>query len=230
MPARRPARTDPRVDLVLAAACAVAAFVCLSLPASTRSAAAAALRTTAMVPLASLQLRSEVTRRAFLTRDAALRIVDSVALRSQRLTGVEEENDRLRKLLGLASRLKWGFVPAEALRGRGLGDDFTITLSAGKSAGIDSLAPVVTTEGLVGMVERVDQSFSLAMFWPHPDFRVSAMTADESAFGIVTGHNAGGASRFFLEMHSVPLRSPVKAGTLVVSSGLGGVYPRGIPI
>jgi cell shape-determining protein MreC len=230
VPARRPARTDPRVDLVLAAACAVAAFACLSLPAPTRSAAAAALRTTAMVPLASLQLRSELARRAFLAHDAASRIVDSVALRSQRLTGVEEENDRLRKLLGLASRLKWGFVPAEALRGRGLGDDLTITLSAGKSAGVDSLSPVVTTEGLVGMVERTDQSLSLAIFWPHPDFRVSATTEDGSAFGIVTGHRAEGASKYFLELHSVPLRSPVKAGTLVVSSGLGGVYPRGIPI
>src|ERR1035437_2584848 len=183
-----------------------------------------------MVPLASLQLRSELIRRAFLTRGAALRIVDSVALRSQRLTGVEEENERLRKLLGLASQPKWGFVPAEALRGRGLGDDMTITLSAGKNAGIDSLAPVVTTEGLVGMVERVDHSISLAISWTHPDFRVSAMTEDGSAFGIVTGHRAEGASRYFLELHSVPLRSPVKAGTLVVSSGLGGVYPRGIPI
>ena len=28
----------------------------------------------------------------------------------------------------------------------------------------------------------------------------------------------------------MPLRSPLKAGTLIVSSGLGGVYPRGIPI
>jgi rod shape-determining protein MreC len=215
---------------VLAAACAVAAFVCLNLPASARLGAASALRTTAMVPLASLQLRSELTRRAFLTHDAALRIADSVTLRSQQLTGVEEENDRLRKLLGLASRVKWGFIPAEALRGRGLGDDFTVTLSAGKSAGVDSLAPVVTTEGLVGMVERADASLSLAIFWPHPDFRVSAMAADGSAFGIVTAHRAEGASRYFMELHSVPLRSPVKAGTLVVSSGLGGVYPRGIPI
>ncbi|MFI5245493.1 MAG: rod shape-determining protein MreC, partial [Gemmatimonadales bacterium] len=97
-------------------------------------------------------------------------------------------------------------------------------------AGVDSLAPVVTTEGLVGMVERADASLSVAIFYPHPDFRVSAMAADGSAFGIVTGHRAEGASRYFLELHSVPLRSPVKAGTLVVSSGLGGVYPRGIPI
>lgn len=230
MSVRRPARTDPRVDVVLAVTCGVAALTCLILPATSRSSAAATLRTTVVAPLAALQVKAELSRRAFLAHDAALRVIDSVALRSERLAGVEEENDRLRKLLGLGSALKWGFIPAEALRGRGLGDDFTVTLSAGKSAGVEALSPVVTTEGLVGMVERADNSLSLAILWPHPDFRVSAMAADGSAFGIVTGHRGEGASAYYMELHSVPLRSPLKAGTLVVSSGLGGVWPRGIPV
>jgi rod shape-determining protein MreC len=227
---RRPVRTDPRVDLVLAAICGAAAVICLILPPGARNSAAAVLRTSLVVPLASMQVKSELARRAFMAHDTALRVVDSVALRSQRLNGVEDENERLRKLLGLGAALKWGFIPAEALEGRGLGDDFTVTLSAGKSAGVEALSPVVTPQGLVGMVERADHSLSLAILWPHPDFRVSAMTADGSAFGIVTAHRGDGASRYYLELHSVPLRSPLKAGALVVSSGLGGVYPRGIPV
>jgi rod shape-determining protein MreC len=215
---------------VLAAACGAAAFVCLILPAPARSTVSAALRTTLVAPLASMQVKAELSRRAFLTHDTALRIVDSVTLRSQRLTGVEEENERLRRLLGLASALKWGFIPAEALQGRGVGDDFTVTLSAGTNAGVASLSPVVTAEGLVGTVERADASLSLAIFWPHPDFRVSAMAADGSAFGIVTAHRGEGVTKYFLELHSVPLRSPLKAGVLIVSSGLGGVIPRGIPV
>ncbi len=230
MAVRRPARTDSRVDLVLAVICGATAFVLLALPATARSGVAAQFRETIVAPLVSMQKRAELTRRAYLAHDAILRTADSVALRSRRLSGVEEENGRLRRLLGLAAALKWGFVPAEALQGRGLGDDFTITLSAGKSSGVEALSPVVTTDGLVGMVERADNSQSLAIFWPHPDFRVSAMAADGSAFGIVTGHRGEGALRYFLELHSVPLRSPLKAGTLIVSSGLGGVYPRGIPV
>ncbi|HEY2849999.1 MAG TPA: rod shape-determining protein MreC [Gemmatimonadaceae bacterium] len=216
--------------MVLAGACGVAALLCLVLPASARSSGAAALRTTVVAPLASLEVKSELAHRAFLTHDAALRMVDSVALRSQRLAGVQDENDRLRKLLGLGATLKWGFIPAEALQGGRPGDDFTVTLSAGSDAGVVKLAPVVTTEGLVGMVERVDKALSVAIFWPHPDFRVSAMSADGSAFGIVTGHSGEGATRYYLELHSVPLRTPLKTGTLIVSSGLGGVYPRGIPV
>lgn len=80
------------------------------------------------------------------------------------------------------------------------------------------------------MVERVDKSFSLAILWPHPEFRVSAMAADESAYGIVSSHTSTGAGRYLLELRSVPLRTPLKAGAVIVSSGLGGVFPRGIPV
>jgi rod shape-determining protein MreC len=177
-----------------------------------------------------LQERAELSRRAFLAHDEALRLTDSVTLRALRLTGVEDENERLRKLLGFAAAVKWGFVPAEALQGRGLGDATTITLSAGKRAGVEPLSPVVTPDGLVGMIERVDNSMSLAILWPHPDFRVSAMAADGSTFGIVTAHLGPGAERYLLELRSVPMRTQLKAGAVIVSSGLGGVYPRGIPI
>ena len=218
------------MDLLLAATCAGAAFVLLILPAASREGAAAALRGTLVSPLAVLQEKAELSRRAFLAHDAAVRVADSVTLRSLRLVGLEEENERLRKLLGLGAALRWGFIPAEALQGRGLGDDFTIPLSAGQRAGVAPLSPVVSAEGLVGMVERVDASLSLAILWPHPDFRVSAMAADGSAYGIIAAHPGTGASRYFLELRSVPVRSQLKAGVLIVSSGLGEVFPKGIPI
>jgi rod shape-determining protein MreC len=80
------------------------------------------------------------------------------------------------------------------------------------------------------------------MSWSHPDFRVSAMAGDGSAFGIVSPHLAGNtacvgvtggcetADRYLLELRGVPFRGALKEGTLISSSGLGGVFPRGIPI
>jgi rod shape-determining protein MreC len=56
------------------------------------------------------------------------------------------------------------------------------------------------------------------------------MSVDEGAFGIVQAHLGTGSSRYLLELHGVPFRSSLKPGTLIVSSGIGGVYPRGIPI
>ncbi len=227
---QRSTRTDPRIDIVLVAACVAVSLACLVLPTAMRDSAAAAMRATLVSPLFTLQSRAEVSRHALLSRDAALRLVDSVTVRSQRVSGLEAENERLRLLLGLGAGLRWGFVPAEVLQGRGLGDEFTVTLTAGERDGVEPLSAVVAPEGIVGVVERVDQSVSMAILWPHPDFRVSAMAADESAYGIVSSHAAIGAARYLLEMRSVSLRTPLKAGAVIVSSGLGGVFPRGIPV
>ena len=81
---------------------------------------------------------------------------------------------------------------------------------------------------------------SLAILFAHPDFRVSAMSADGSAFGIVQPHVTSSSTtqeqafmrseRYLLEMRGVPFRAALKAGAVVYSSGLGGIYPKGIPV
>jgi len=133
-------------------------------------------------------------------------------------------------VIGLGSRIKWGFIAAEAIHGRGVRDVTTMTLTAGSNAGVRRLSPVIAPEGVVGMVTDVDPTMSQAMIWTHPDFRVSAMSEDGSAFGIVEGHLASATSGYLMELRGIPFRTALKPGTLIVSSGLGGVWPRGIPI
>ena len=211
-------------------ACVLLSLVALVLPAPIRSAVAGALRGTVVVPLASLQERAEVSRRAVLAYDASVRVADSIRLQAGQADVAVAENERLRRLLGLGAALKWGFVPAEALHGRGLGDDYTMTLTVGRNEGVEPFSAVVAPDGLVGMIETVDARSSVAIVWPHPDFRVSAMSADGTAFGIVYPHLGAGATRFLLELRGVAFRNTLRPGTLIVSAGLGGVYPRGIPV
>jgi len=211
-------------------ACVLLSLVALVLPAPLRTSIAGGLRGTVVVPLAELQERAEVSRRAVLLYDASLRVADSVRLQASQAEVVAAENDRLRRLLGLGAALKWGFVPAEALHGRGLGDDYTMTLAVGRNEGVEPFSAVVAPEGLVGMIEAVDARSSVAIVWPHPDFRVSAMSADGTAFGIVYPHLGPGATRFLLELRGVAFRNELRPGTLIVSAGLGGVYPKGIPV
>lgn len=224
------ARAVSRWDSALLAGCIVLSLVAGGLPARMREPLTGALRQTILAPLVELQHNAELTRQAWVTRAARTVAEDSLALRSVRLESVEDENARLRSLLGLGRALKWGFVPAEVLMRRDAGDEYSVVLSAGSRDGVRQFSPVVSPEGLVGMVNTVDPTMSIAILWTHPDFRVSAMTADGSAFGIVASHLGGGPQRYLLEMRGVPLRSTLAPGTLVLSSGLGGVYPRGIPI
>ena len=87
-----------------------------------------------------------------------------------------------------------------------------MTLTVGRNEGVVPFSPVVAPEGLVGMIETVDASSSVAIVWPHPDFRASAMSADGTAFGIVYPHLGRGATRFLLELRGVAFRKCAAPG------------------
>lgn len=229
MPSRT-VRSGSRLDTGLLLVCGLLSVIALVLPDHLREPVATSVRRTLLSPLLAVQQRTEATRAAIVARDEALRANAEVVARAAGASPLEEENRRLRQLLGLAGRLRSGFVIAEASHPAGLVDDFTLTLSAGSRAGVSAFTPVVTADGLVGMVESVDPSTSIAITWAHPDFRVSAISADEQAFGIVQPHLVSGAERYLLELRGVPFRASLDSGTLIVSSGLGANYPRGIAI
>lgn len=221
---------NSRIDLIVLAGAALLALVARGLPPNLRDPVASSMRTTFLAPLVMLQERAEASRRSLLLDDTRTAIRDSVSLRAMTVAALENENDRLRELIGLGSRLKWGFIPGEAIHGRGVRDVTTMTLTSGSNSGVRRLSPVISPEGVVGMVSTVDPTMSEAMIWTHPDFRVSAMSEDGSAFGIVLAHLASATTGYLMELRGIPFRSSLKPGTLVVSSGLGGVWPRGIPI
>src|SRR5688572_10985141 len=213
------------------------ALLATVLPVNLREAIAGGLRRTVVAPLVSLQQQAERGRSAFLSREATTSRLDSVSLRNMQLAQFETENQRLRALLGLGRDLEWGFVSAEALRVNDIGEEHTRTLTVGSRAGVASKTPVVAPEGLVGMVRTVDPNTSIAILWTHTDFAASAMSADRSAYGIVYPHlSASGRGedtppeRYLLELRGVAFRSALKPGTPILTSGLGGVYPAGIPI
>ena len=236
----RSARLSSRIDVVVFGACVLLSLAAMVLPAKAREPVASVLRRSLVAPLLRLQQGAERWRSAYLSSERETLKRDTLALAAARVPTLQTENDRLRKLLGLGSKLQWGFIPAEALQGRGRAEDFTVTLSAGSKAGVAERSLVVSAEGIVGLVQTVDPTMSLAILFAHPDFRVSAMSADGSAFGIVQPHigNAGSAKeqsflkseRYLLEMRGVPFRASLKPGAVIFSSGLGGIYPKGIPV
>ncbi len=236
----RTARFSGRLDIVIFGACVLLSLIATVLPANLREPVAGTLRRSLVAPLIRLQKGAERWRSAYLSSERIELRRDTLALAAARVPTLETENDRLRKLLGLGAKLQWGFIPAEALQGRGRAEDFTVTLSAGSKAGVRDRSLVVAPEGVVGVVQTVDPSMSLAILFAHPDFRVSAMSADGSAFGIVQPHVSTSSTtsepaflrseRYLLEMRGVPFRATMKPGAVVYSSGLGGVYPKGIPV
>lgn len=225
----RNVRGEGRLDTGLLLVCVTLAILSYLAPRRSRESVAGGLRATLLAPLVNLEARSAGVRAAITARNDLLvtrgrAVADTLSLRA-----IRDENITLRKLLGLSARLQEGFVAAEVLPARGA-DEFTLNVTAGSTVGVQPFLPVVTADGLVGMVETVDQATSTVITWAHPDFRVSAMSVDQDAFGIVQPHLAAGAERWLLEMRGVPFRAKLDTGTLIVSSGLGATYPRGIPV
>lgn len=226
----RGARSDLRGDTAIAVVCALASLILLALPPFRRDPIASAIRGSIMAPAVAGQGRITATRRAMTEARRFEGLADSLARRNQALEAAASENAQLRGLLGLQARLAWGALPAEALANPAYGEEHTRVLTVGREDGVEPMSPVVAPDGVVGVVAGVDARSAVAATWAHPDFRVSAMSVDGNALGIVTAHRGGGAGRWLMELRGVPFRSVLAPGTRIVSSGVGGVFPRGIPV
>ena len=223
-------RRYTRRDTGLFILCLGLSIVGLFSPMSWTYGLADALRRTALAPLVWLQARAEEgrTSRMRFRRVTAQR--DSAAYLAQFLPSLRAENERLRQLLKLSHRLTTTYVSAEVLHQPHATDGRTLLLSAGGRQGVAPFNPVVAPEGLIGMVLSVTPQSSIAMSWAHPEFRVSAFTVGGNALGVVAPSAEGRNAEGLLELRGVPYRDSVPLGTLVLSSGLGGVFPKGIPV
>lgn len=226
----RATRSGTRVDTVVLAACLAASLIARVLPQTTRQSVAGSVRETFVGPFIALQVQAERARGAFIARDISAARLDSLVLRNAELREMETENTRLRALLGLGARLRTGFVPAEALHRPEFGDAHTVVVTAGRRAGVVERAAVVAPEGLIGTIISVEEETSTALLWTHPDFAVSAVSANGTIFGLIKPHLGTEADRFLLELRGVAFRDSLMAGAEIRSSGLGSVFPRGIPV
>lgn len=205
------------------------ALLLLLLPDPFREAMAAGVRGTVLRPVTALQ-RGAVDREG---RFADARVIraerDSLAAFLVGQADLAAENRELRALLGMRPRLPYSFVPAEVVRLTGPATPGVFQITAGSAQGVRPGAVVVTAQGLVGTVRNVDGHASVGIDWTHPDFRASAVAMDGETYGIVEPRRGDdGAS--LLALTSTALHTVPKRGALIVTSGAGGYYPRGIPI
>jgi rod shape-determining protein MreC len=198
------------------------------LPQSQQSPIRQAIRGTVLQPFISAQ--AELTIRSRRSVDVPrLRMErDSLAAVVSAQASLAEENRRLRQLLGLRGRAPAGFVPAAVIRLGTRGGESTFLLNVGREDGIDSASPVIAAGGLLGVVWEVGDRSAQAIDWTHAEFRASAMTADGQAYGIVEPRRGRYREEDQLALVGTPFHVDVRPGTRVVTSGRGGVYPRGI--
>jgi rod shape-determining protein MreC len=225
-------RRTRRRDLVLSGAVLLVALAMVALPAEYQQPIRTAGRATILRPFLGLQ--SEVAERRGGTVDVtALRAQrDSLAALVAAQASLSEENRQLRATLSLSARIADRYKPANVLRAGLTSAESTFIVDVGRADGVFVGSPVMTAEGLLGVVLEVDERSAQAIDWTHPDFRVSAMTADGQAYGIIEPRRAPGPRREedLLALTGSPFQVDVRPGRRVVSSGRGGLFPRGVMV
>lgn len=188
------------------------------------------LQVTALRPFLGIQRQLAASQARSVELDSVLAQVDSLTARLATHEAVVDENRSLRELIGLGQRTERPYRPATILRPGTPGSESMFIVGVGSEDGIVPGSPVIGPFGLVGRIREVRRRDAVGMDWTHPEFRASAMLADGSAYGLVENRSGAFLEEDQLVLNGVPFNQPVTTGELVVTSNLGGVFPRGIPI
>ncbi|MDR0312360.1 MAG: rod shape-determining protein MreC [Treponema sp.] len=146
---------------------------------------------------------------------------------------IRQENNRLREQLGFAQTLRYRHIPAEVI-GRDPDNLFSaIIINKGSFSGIAVNMPVIAyqngTQSLVGKVIQAGAFESLVMPLYNNSSFIASRLSQSRYEGIIEGR---GSAETFLLMRYIrkQARDEISIGDMVVSSGMGGIYPSGINI
>ncbi len=148
---------------------------------------------------------------------------------SKELTELKEasiENERLRGLLSFKKAGSYKLIPAQVIGRDSTNWYRTIIINKGTNQGVGKDMPVVLPEGLVGKVIQADKDLSQVMLMIDPNLKVSSLVQLSREAGIVEGCGRTGLSK----MKYLSPQTIAQPGDIVISSGLGGIYPKGIII
>ncbi len=143
----------------------------------------------------------------------------------QRYGEILSENRRLHELLDLRSQIRGSGIAARVIA-RGY-DKFmnTLVIDKGKNEGIMKDMSAITPKGLAGKVSAVRDNFADIMLLTDPNFSVAVRLQEGRHEGVL----AGTGHRYCI-LKYVPTEETIKEGEIVITSGLDGIFPQGIPV
>jgi rod shape-determining protein MreC len=154
-----------------------------------------------------------------LKTDVALLNAQVSQLREQ-----EAENVRLRDMLGFEQSTPFVLIPARVVARDPSPIFKSVVISAGKNRGVVPFMPVVSRQGVVGKVVQVMPELSLVQLIRDPLNHVSIMVRRSRTVSILETENG---IDFFTHLR---VHEDVLPGDTVITTGLGGIYPRGFPV
>jgi rod shape-determining protein MreC len=135
------------------------------------------------------------------------------------------EGIRLQKLLKLQETMPFSTLAANVV-GRNPSPIFKmIIINRGEADGVRTGLPVIANNGVVGRTLEVSWHVSRVLLLTDENSNIDAMVQDSRVLGILQGAASTGCN-----LKYVSKTATVKAGDRIISSGMGGIFPKGLPL
>lgn len=141
------------------------------------------------------------------------------------LLNAESENRRLRKLLDLKSRHEFPSLVAQIIGEDAVGWYRTLFVNRGSDDGVLPNMPVTVAEGIVGRIFKTSHDMAQVLLITDPNLSVDCRVLRTRDRGILSG-----SLERACVLRYVNLKSEIKPGDDVVTSGLDGIFPRGLSV
>jgi rod shape-determining protein MreC len=144
---------------------------------------------------------------------------------------LEQENQRLRAMLNFTDlRNEYNYVGCDivGISGANFLDGYII--NKGTNSGIQKGMAAITGDGLVGQVTSIGTNWAIVQSLSNENIAVAGyiLTTQESD-GIVKGYK-GNENKFLAQITGLSISSQITKGDIILTSGLGEIYPKGIKI
>jgi len=171
------------------------------------------------------------SRRQLAKENQELR-AENESLRKQvhALDELGDENIRLRQLLNVKVHVNSHTIAARVI-GRDASNWWkSIQIDRGSDDGVRVNLAVVNADGLAGKTIAVTKGEARVLLLADPNCKASALLQNSREHGIVAGVENALTREPRCQMTFVDRKAKIKTGELAITSGLGGVFPKGIPI
>jgi len=143
----------------------------------------------------------------------------------EKLKEARIQNDRLRTLLDLREGMRISSVAANVIGNNTAGTSHTILVDRGSEVGVTPNMAVISAQGVVGRVWTVTRGVSKVQLITDAAAGTAVLVQRTRVHGVMLGR---GEQMCALEY--IATLDDVKAGDLLVTSGLDGIYPKGLPV
>jgi rod shape-determining protein MreC len=134
------------------------------------------------------------------------------------------ENERLKRLLMFESHWNYPIILTQIIGHNPGAYMTTVVINNGEADSISYGMPVFTVDGLVGKVSKVFSQHSMVQLLSDPNTRTSVISQRSRVLGTIFSRDNGDMQ---IQVSSYVDLVP---GDTLVTSGLGGIYPKGIPV